>query len=59
MVAREATFLLSVATEEFIKRIAEESNIIAARENRITVQYRDMGRRYTLSMLSTADVSPV
>ena len=43
MVAREATFLISVATEEFIKRIAEESSIIAARENRITVQYRDLG----------------
>ncbi|KAH8094621.1 histone-fold-containing protein [Cristinia sonorae] len=42
MVAREATFLISVATEEFIKRLAEESSIVAARENRVTIQYRDL-----------------
>jgi len=42
IVAREATFLISLATEEFIKRIAEESRIVASRENRITVQYKDV-----------------
>ncbi|TCD70106.1 hypothetical protein EIP91_004835 [Steccherinum ochraceum] len=42
MIAREATFLISVATEEFIKRLAEESSIVATRENRVTVQYRDL-----------------
>ncbi|THH30620.1 hypothetical protein EUX98_g3559 [Antrodiella citrinella] len=42
MMAREATFLISVATEEFIKRMAEESSIVAAREKRVTIQYRDL-----------------
>ncbi|KAJ3485435.1 hypothetical protein NLI96_g4958 [Meripilus lineatus] len=42
IVAREATYLISLATEEFIKHIAEECGIVAARENRVTVQYKDI-----------------
>lgn len=41
--AREATFLISLATEEFIKQLAEEVCITAQRESRVTVQYRDVG----------------
>lgn len=42
MVAKEATFLISLATEEFIKRFSEASHRIAHREKRITVQQRDV-----------------
>ncbi|KAL4251506.1 hypothetical protein ABKN59_005053 [Abortiporus biennis] len=42
IVAREATYLISLATEEFIKRIAEESSLVAQRESRVTVQYKDI-----------------
>lgn len=41
--ARDATFLISLATEEFIKRICEASRTISERENRATVQYKDLG----------------
>jgi len=43
MVAKEATFLISLATEEFIKRFSEASQRIAHREKRVTVQQRDLG----------------
>jgi histone H3/H4 len=42
-VAKEATFLISLATEEFIKRLSEASHHIAHREKRVTVQQRDIG----------------
>ena len=43
MVAKEAALLISLATEEFIKRISEASYHIAHREKRVTVQQRDIG----------------
>ncbi|KAI0320189.1 hypothetical protein OF83DRAFT_1106284 [Amylostereum chailletii] len=42
MVAKEATFLISIATEEFIKRLAEASHRVAGREKRVTVQQKDV-----------------
>ncbi|KAH6912896.1 histone-fold-containing protein [Coprinopsis sp. MPI-PUGE-AT-0042] len=42
IVAKEATFLISLATEEFIRRISEASAKAAKRENRSTVQGRDL-----------------
>jgi len=42
IVAKEATFLISLATEEFIKRFSEASYHIAHREKRVTVQQRDI-----------------
>ncbi|KAF8478177.1 histone-fold-containing protein [Russula ochroleuca] len=42
MVAKEAAFLISLATEEFIKRLSEASYHIAHREKRVTVQQRDI-----------------
>ncbi|KAI0304405.1 hypothetical protein B0F90DRAFT_1705454 [Multifurca ochricompacta] len=41
-VAKEAIFLISLATEEFIKRLSEASHHIALREKRVTVQQRDV-----------------
>ena len=43
MVAKEATFLIALATEEFIKRLSLESHQLAARERRTVVQERDIG----------------
>jgi histone H3/H4 len=42
MVAKEAAFVISLAAEEFIKRLASASQMIANRENRATVQQRDI-----------------
>jgi DNA polymerase epsilon subunit 4 len=42
-IAKEAAFLISLATEEFIKRLSEASHHIAHREKRVTVQQRDIG----------------
>ncbi len=44
MVSREAVLLISLATEEFIKRISEASHRLAQREKRMTVQRRDIGK---------------
>ena len=41
--AKEATFIISLAAEEFIKRLSEASQVTADRENRTTVQQRDVG----------------
>jgi len=41
-VAKEALHLISVATEEFIKRLSQAAHQQATREKRTTVQYRDM-----------------
>lgn len=49
IMARDATFLISLATEEFIKRICEASRAISERENRTTVQYKDLGMLNRLS----------
>ena len=43
MVSREAVLLISLATEEFVKRISEASHRLAHRENRMTVQRKDIG----------------
>jgi histone H3/H4 len=43
IVAKEATFLISIATEDFIKRITEASRRLAERERRSTVQHKDIG----------------
>ena len=43
MVSREAVLLISLATEEFVKRISEASHRLANRENRLTVQRKDIG----------------
>ena len=42
MVQREAVFLISRATEEFVARIAEASQAVASREGRATVQPKDL-----------------
>jgi len=42
MVSREAVLLISLATEEFVRRISEASYRLAARENRATVQRKDI-----------------
>ncbi|KAI9058457.1 histone-fold-containing protein [Trametes sanguinea] len=42
MVQREATFLISRATEEFIGRLAEAAQKLAERERRTTVQAKDI-----------------
>ncbi|KAF8837924.1 hypothetical protein BDN67DRAFT_857048, partial [Paxillus ammoniavirescens] len=42
IVAKDATFLISLATEEFIKRLSEACHKIAEREKRTTVQQKDV-----------------
>jgi len=42
MVARDATFLISLATEEFIKRLSQACQRLAEREKRTTVQQKDL-----------------
>ncbi|GJE86292.1 histone-fold-containing protein [Phanerochaete sordida] len=42
IVSREAVLLISLATEEFVKRISEASHRLAVREGRATVQRKDM-----------------
>ncbi|KAI0031902.1 histone-fold-containing protein [Vararia minispora EC-137] len=41
-VAKDAVFLISMATEEFIKRFTEACHNVAAREKRVTVQPKDV-----------------
>lgn len=43
--AKEAALIISIATEEFIKRLAEASQLVAKRENRVTIQQKDIGTR--------------
>jgi histone H3/H4 len=45
MVAKEATFLISIATEEFIKRLSLASQRVAEKERRTVVQQRDISER--------------
>ncbi|KAG5639200.1 hypothetical protein H0H81_005679 [Sphagnurus paluster] len=42
IITKEATFLISLATEEFIKRISEAAKRVADRERRTTVQHKDI-----------------
>jgi hypothetical protein len=42
MVSREATFLISVATEKFIERLTQAGQSVAERQSRTTVQERDI-----------------
>ncbi|KAJ7134357.1 hypothetical protein C8R44DRAFT_662771 [Mycena epipterygia] len=42
IVAKEATFLICCATEEFIKRFGEAAMALAEREKRTTLQYKDI-----------------
>lgn len=42
IVARDATFLISLATEEFIRRLSEACQKLAEREKRATVQQKDV-----------------
>ncbi|KIJ59462.1 hypothetical protein HYDPIDRAFT_140554 [Hydnomerulius pinastri MD-312] len=42
IVAKDATFLISLATEEFIKRLSEACQKLAEREKRTTVQQKDI-----------------
>jgi hypothetical protein len=41
-IAKEATFLISLAAEEFIKRLSEAAQRVAERERRTTIQSRDL-----------------
>lgn len=43
MVSREAVLLISLATEEFVARVARTSGFQAEREGRNVVQRRDLG----------------
>ena len=49
MVQREAAFLIARATEEFVARLAEAAQRVAAREQRTTVQGKDLGACSALS----------
>ncbi|CAA7261434.1 unnamed protein product [Cyclocybe aegerita] len=42
IVARDATYLISLATEEFIKRLCEAAQQVSQREKRSTVQHKDI-----------------
>ncbi|KAF5362969.1 hypothetical protein D9758_007121 [Tetrapyrgos nigripes] len=42
IIARDATFLISLATEEFIKRLCQAGQRTAEREKRTTVQNKDL-----------------
>lgn len=44
MVAKDATFLISLATEEFIKKLSQACQRLAEREKRSTVQQKDVGK---------------
>ncbi|KAF8237186.1 hypothetical protein L208DRAFT_1248962 [Tricholoma matsutake] len=41
-VSKEGLFILSIATEEFIKRMAEAGHLQASSERRTSINYRDM-----------------
>ncbi|KAJ3735916.1 hypothetical protein DFJ43DRAFT_1055021 [Lentinula guzmanii] len=42
IIARDATFLISLATEEFIKRLCQAGHKAAEKERRTTVQHKDI-----------------
>jgi len=42
IIAKDATFLISIATEEMIKRLCEAGQQVAHREKRSTVQHKDI-----------------
>lgn len=49
--AKEATFLIAVATEEFIKRLTEAGQHVAHKEKRTTVQHKDIGKSEARELL--------
>ena len=42
MVAKDAAFLIALATEEFIRRLAVAGHDVATKENRMTVKLDDI-----------------
>jgi len=42
IIAKDATFLISIATEEMIKRLCEAGQQVAHKEKRSTVQHKDI-----------------
>ncbi|KAF9068638.1 hypothetical protein BDP27DRAFT_1327039 [Rhodocollybia butyracea] len=42
IIARDATFLISLAAEEFIKRLCQAGKRVAEKERRTTVQHKDI-----------------
>jgi len=42
IIAKDATFLISIATEEFIKRLSQAGHSVSEREKRSIVQHRDI-----------------
>lgn len=49
VVAKDAVFLISLATEAFIEELAQAAQRVAEKERRTTVQHKDIG---TCSMWS-------
>lgn len=43
--SKEVVLLIALATEQFIQQISEASHRLAARDNRATVQRKDIGAR--------------
>ncbi|KAG6831653.1 hypothetical protein H0H87_004603 [Tephrocybe sp. NHM501043] len=58
IIAKDATFLISLATEEFIKRLVEASKMVAEREKRATVQHKDIGVSLTHLIREPYSCSP-
>ena len=59
MMQREATFMVSKATEHFVQRFVEEIQRVADREKRTTVQQRDVGMsvmRIVIAFSSLMDI---
>lgn len=52
IIARDATFLISLAAEEFIKRLCQAGQKAAEKERRTTVQHKDLGEHRTLEFIS-------
>jgi len=43
VIAKEATFLISFATEEFIKHFCQAAHHVAQKDKRLIVHHRDIG----------------
>lgn len=54
MVQREAAFLISLATEDFVARFTEAIQRSAGREGRATVQGKDVGALCALAVHAMA-----
>jgi histone H3/H4 len=44
MVAKDAVFLISIATEAFIEELAQAGQRVAGKHGRTTIQHEDIGR---------------